>query len=145
VQASLNALRAGAELARTRPTPPALAAKAEAMKTAPRPLPDKAASPALAPLLARIRTEFPPAAWPWLGEGLARVADWQDADYGREYLDQVARFASAIRPRQRRTDGGRRALDRGGHVLRRRDPCGRTENPRGAFHTHSRRGGRQGR
>lgn len=93
VQASLNALRAGAELARTRPTPPALAAKAEAMKTAPRPLPDKAASPALAPLLARIRTEFPPAAWPWLGEGLARVADWQDADYGREYLDQVARFA----------------------------------------------------
>lgn len=93
VQASLAALRAGAELARTRPTPPALAARAEAMKTAPRALPEKAASPALAPLLARIRAEFPQPAWSWLGEGLSRVVDWQDADYGIEYLDNVARFA----------------------------------------------------
>lgn len=93
VKASVAALRAGAELARTRPTPPALAARAEAMKTAPRALPEKAASPALAPLLARIRAEFPPAAWPWLGEGLSRVVDWQDAAYGAEYLDNVARFA----------------------------------------------------
>ena len=92
-QASLETLRAGAELARTRPTPPALAAKAEAMKTAPRPLPGKAASPALAPLLARIRQEFAQPAWPWLGEGLARVVDWQDVAYGSEYLDNVARLA----------------------------------------------------
>ncbi|MBS0301278.1 MAG: hypothetical protein JSR16_03815 [Proteobacteria bacterium] len=63
------------------------------MKTAPRPLPDKGASPALAPLLARIRKEFPEPAWPWLGEGLARVVDWQDVAYGGEYLDHVARFA----------------------------------------------------
>ena len=93
VQASLAALRAGAELARSRSTPPALLARAEAMKTAPRALPDKAASPALAPLLARIRKEFPEPAWPWLGEGLARVVDWQDVAYGSEYLDHVARFA----------------------------------------------------
>lgn len=93
VQASLAALRAGAELARTRTMPPALVAQSEAMKTAPRPLPDKAASPALAPLLARIRKEFAQPAWPWLGEGLARVVDWQDVAYGSEYLDNVARFA----------------------------------------------------
>ena len=93
VQASLAALRAGAELARTRITPPALVARAEAMKTAPRALPEKAASPALAPLLARIRADFPQPAWPWLGEGLARVVDWQDVAYGSEYLDNVARFA----------------------------------------------------
>lgn len=93
VQASLAALRAAAELARTRPTPPALLARAEAMKTAPRALPEKAASPAMAPLLARIRSDFPRAAWAWLGEGLARVVDWQDVAYGTEYLDHVARFA----------------------------------------------------
>ncbi len=91
--ASLAALRAGAELARTRPTPPALVARAEAMKTAPRPLPEKAASAALSPLLVRIRQEFAEPAWPWLGEGLARVVDWQDVAYGTEYLDNVARFA----------------------------------------------------
>lgn len=93
VEASLKALRAAAELARTRTMPPALVAKAEAMKTAPRALPEKAASPALAPLLARIRSDFPQAAWNWLGEGLARVVDWQDATYGNDYLDNVARFA----------------------------------------------------
>ncbi|MCZ2103373.1 MAG: indolepyruvate oxidoreductase subunit beta family protein [Comamonadaceae bacterium] len=92
-QASLATLRAAAELARTRPAPPALAARAQAMKTPARPLPDKAASAALAPLLARIRSAFPPAAWDWLGEGLARVVDWQDVAYGAEYLDNVARFA----------------------------------------------------
>ena len=93
VQASLKALRAAAELARTRTMAPALVAKAEAMKTAPRALPEKAASPALAPLLVRIRSDFPQAAWNWLGEGLARVVDWQDATYGNDYLDNVARFA----------------------------------------------------
>jgi len=37
--------------------------------------------------------QFPRAAWDWLGEGLARVVDWQDAAYGVEYLDRVARFS----------------------------------------------------
>lgn len=93
VKASMAALRAAAEITRTRATPPALVAKSEAMRTAARPLPEKAASAAMAPLLARIRAEFPRAAWDWLGEGLSRVVDWQDVDYGQEYLDNVARFA----------------------------------------------------
>ena len=53
----------------------------------PRPLPERAASDALQPLLVRIRAQFPGAA---VGlarcEGLARVVDWQDVPYGAEYL-----------------------------------------------------------
>ena len=92
VKASLAALRAGAQLARQ--AGEARAAGPSAMETPPRPLPERAASAALQPLVERIRTQFPAGAWPWLGEGLARVVDWQDADYGREYLDHVARFAA---------------------------------------------------
>ena len=91
VQASLNALRAAAQSA---------AANAIA---APRGRSDAIGTAAAArtrrerrlqPLLARIREQFPRAAWDWLGEGLARVVDWQDVAYGTEYLDRVARFAS---------------------------------------------------
>jgi indolepyruvate ferredoxin oxidoreductase beta subunit len=64
------------------------------MQAVPRLLPERAASDALQPLLARIRAQFPRAAWDWLGEGLARVVDWQDVPYGAEYLDRVARFAT---------------------------------------------------
>jgi indolepyruvate ferredoxin oxidoreductase beta subunit len=64
------------------------------MQTAPRPLPERAASAAVQPLLERIRAQFPRAAWDWLGEGLARVVDWQDVAYGSEYLDRVANFAA---------------------------------------------------
>jgi len=91
VQASLSALRAAAQSAGTSAS--ALAA-ADPYQTAPRPLPERAASDAVQPLLARIRAQFPHAAWDWLGEGLARVVDWQDVAYGTEYLDRVARFAS---------------------------------------------------
>ncbi len=92
VKASLAAMRAAADLAAStaKALPPA-----RAMETPPRPLPERAAAPALQPLLDRVRQHFPRPAWDWLGEGLARVVDWQDADYGREYLDQVAAFAAA--------------------------------------------------
>ncbi|HEY6514172.1 MAG TPA: indolepyruvate oxidoreductase subunit beta family protein [Burkholderiaceae bacterium] len=91
VQASLQAMRAAAQGAQAS----AVAAfVADPMQTAARPLPERAASGALQPLLARIREQFPRAAWDWLGEGLARVVDWQDAAYGIEYLDRVARLAS---------------------------------------------------
>lgn len=101
VQASLAALRAAAEVARRAPAPtPA----GDPMQAAARPLPARATASALQPLVDRIRAGFPPAAWDWLGEGLARVVDWQDAAYGAEYLDRVARLA-------RRDDG------RDGHAL----------------------------
>ena len=94
VKASLKALRAAALLAVDAPGAAPLSLPADPMLTAPRPLPERAAAPALQPLLDRIRARFPRAAWPWLGEGLARVVDWQDAAYGAEYLDRVAPFAA---------------------------------------------------
>jgi indolepyruvate ferredoxin oxidoreductase beta subunit len=91
VQASLATLRAAAEAAeRAAPPPP----PDDPMQVAPRFLPERAAGPALQPLLERIRSQFPQAAWDWLGEGLARVVDWQDVAYGTEYLDRVS---SALR------------------------------------------------
>jgi len=92
VQPSLAALRAAAALA---PQAPALVVSANPMATVPRPLPERAAGAALQPQVERIRAEFPRAAWEWLGEGLARVVDWQDAAYGAEYLDRVSPFAAA--------------------------------------------------
>src|SRR6185436_12907401 len=91
VQASLAALRAAAQqvATATHATP-----IADPMLTAPRTLPERAAGATLQPLLDRIRAQFPPAAWDWLGEGLARVVDWQDEAYGTEYLDRVARLAA---------------------------------------------------
>ncbi len=89
VTASLAAMREAADLAASRqrfePAEPALQAE-------PRPLPAQASSPALQALVDRIRAEFPAPAWDWLGEGLARVVDWQDTAYGTEYLDRVAPF-----------------------------------------------------
>lgn len=94
VKASLAALRAAAEISRK--TPSALPALPVAsMETSARPLPERAASRALQPLLDRIRKDFPQPAWNWLGEGLARVCDWQDVAYGAQYLDRVAPFARA--------------------------------------------------
>ncbi|KAF1043769.1 indolepyruvate oxidoreductase subunit beta family protein [Xylophilus sp.] len=92
VQPSLAALRAAVEVAQ-QSAPPAL--PADPMLTAARPLPERAAGARMQPLLERIRAEFPPAAWDWLGEGLARVADYQDPAYGAEYLDRVARLLAA--------------------------------------------------
>lgn len=92
VKPSLAALRAAVEVAQRSapPQPPA-----DPMHTAPRPLPERAASPRVQPLLERIRAEFPRQAWDWLGEGLARVVDYQDVAYGAEYLDRVAHVLAA--------------------------------------------------
>ena len=95
VQPSLAALRAAALLAAQDTPPPVLQAPGAAMQQAARALPERAAAPALQPLIDRIRRDFAPAAWPWLGEGLARVADWQDVAYAAEYLDRVAAVAKA--------------------------------------------------
>lgn len=88
VKPSLAAMRAAADLAK-QPVPPN--PPADPMATAPRPLPQRAASAALQPLLDRVRAEFPKAAWDWIGEGLARVVDYQDLAYGSEYLGRVAK------------------------------------------------------
>jgi indolepyruvate ferredoxin oxidoreductase beta subunit len=94
VDTSLAALRAGAQLAREA-APPVVPSAAEPMQTAPRPLPERSASRVLQPLLERIRSHFPREAWDLLGEGLARVADYQDAAYAREYIERVARLHAA--------------------------------------------------
>lgn len=95
VKPSLAAMRAAALLAADATPLPALPAPQQSMQQPARPLPRQAAAPALQPLLDRIRRDFPAAAWDWLGEGLARVADWQDTAYAAEYLDRVAPFARA--------------------------------------------------
>lgn len=98
VKASLAALRAAVEVARrsaSSRSPSSTLPATDPMLTAPRPLPDQAASAALQPLLGRIRHAFPEPAWNWLGEGLARVVDYQDIDYGSEYLDRVAHVLAA--------------------------------------------------
>ena len=94
VKASLAALRAAADIARQAKAQ-VPATSSASMETSARPLPERAASKALQPLLDRIRAEFPQPAWNWLGEGLARVCDWQDVAYGAQYLDRVAPFARA--------------------------------------------------
>ena len=90
VKTSLAALRAAADLARQPTAQPKVAASG--LETAARALPEKAAAPSVQPLLDRIRADFPAPAWNMLGEGLARVLDYQDVAYGREYLDRVAAF-----------------------------------------------------
>ena len=87
VEASLRALRAAADRARKVDRPPV--AIGNDMTTAARPLPDRAASPAMQGLVDRIRAGFPQSVWPMLGEGLQRVVDFQDVVYGREYLDRM--------------------------------------------------------
>jgi indolepyruvate ferredoxin oxidoreductase beta subunit len=110
VKTSLAALRAAAEVSASATNaanvantdggqPSALSALSptESMLTPARALPERAASAALQPLVDRVRSQFPREAWDWLGEGIARVADWQDAAYGAEYLDRVARLLAADR------------------------------------------------
>ena len=91
VAASLRAFAVGLQAARA----PVLAeVAAEPMATAPRALPALAASPAVQPLLESIRNSFPPVAHAMLGEGLARVVEYQDIAYGREYLERMAQVLS---------------------------------------------------
>ncbi len=92
VEASLRALRAGRDAAAAAAPPRVLGP--DRMVTAPRALPERAASPLLQPLLEHIRRDFPAPAWDMLGEGLQRVVDFQDLDYGRQYLQRVAHIAA---------------------------------------------------
>ncbi len=87
VDASLRALRAGFQAAQA---PVRAEAPPDPMHTEPRPLPARAASPAVEPLRARIGREFPAPAHAMLGEGLQRVVEFQDVAYGTEYLDRLA-------------------------------------------------------
>ncbi|MFD1710799.1 indolepyruvate oxidoreductase subunit beta family protein [Ottowia sp. GY511] len=95
VKPSLAAMRAAALLAREQQALPTLDNPADAMQTAPRALPERVAHAPLEALVEQVRREFPAAAWNWLGEGLARVTEWQDVDYGHEYLSRVRPFADS--------------------------------------------------
>jgi len=94
VEPSLAALRAAVNVAQSSAQ---LEPPANPMLTAARSLPERATSPWLQPLVDRVRAQFPRSAWDWLGEGLARVVDYQDVAYGAEYLDRVARVLAADR------------------------------------------------
>ena len=86
VEASLRAFAAGFE--------------ATVAPAAPPPEEEEQAAPALVPvgdaafdaLVERARTAFPAGAHAMLAAGLRRVVDFQDAAYGRDYLDLVAGF-----------------------------------------------------
>mgnify|MGYP006278044623 CR=1 FL=1 len=56
----------------------------------PAPLPARAATPEVERLRQRIEAEFPAVAHPMLGAGLQRVLEFQDIEYGAEYIDRVA-------------------------------------------------------
>ncbi len=71
---------------------------------APTPLAVEPATPAAAPqlrsaevraLLARVGTEFPPAAQSFLTEGVRRLVDYQDPAWAGAYLDRIARVKAA--------------------------------------------------
>ena len=85
VEPSLRALRAAADLALQSPE----SGRADPLVTPPPPLPQRAASDAMQPLVERIRRVFPESTWAMLGAGLARVVEFQDLAYGAEYLDRL--------------------------------------------------------
>jgi len=66
-----------------------------------RPPPTGAEEASPAALLAEIRQRFFEAAWPTLGHGVARLVDYQDVAYAREYLDRLTTIA-ALEPAGRR-------------------------------------------
>ena len=86
VEASLRAFAAGFDGA-MKPTVPA---EPNAGTEAPRLQPIGDAQ--FDRLVGRARAEFPADAHPMLAAGLQRVVDFQDIDYGREYLDLVTTF-----------------------------------------------------
>lgn len=91
VEASLRAFAAGCDAVTASPvaeTPaaPALPATPQGGRPAERAELDRA--------LQRLQAAFPAPAQAMLRHGLARVVDYQDAAYGHEYLDRVARIAA---------------------------------------------------
>jgi indolepyruvate ferredoxin oxidoreductase beta subunit len=95
VQPSLVALRAAFDLASQHADAASRLPAPASLETAARPLPERAAGAGVQALVDRIRSSFPRPAWDWLGEGTARVVDWQDIAYGHEYLDRVAGFEAS--------------------------------------------------
>jgi indolepyruvate ferredoxin oxidoreductase beta subunit len=84
VKASLRAFAAGFAQA----SAPVVADQAPAAAPKPAGTPQ---DPKVRALLARIETDFPPAAQPVLVEGARRLVDYQDPAYAGQYLDRLAR------------------------------------------------------
>jgi indolepyruvate ferredoxin oxidoreductase beta subunit len=84
---SLRAWQAGCNAIRE---PIRTAAEQPPLPGDPAPLPARAASPEVERLRERIVAEFPAVAHPMLGAGLQRVLEYQDLEYGAEYLNRVA-------------------------------------------------------
>ncbi len=89
VTGSLAAFAAGHDAVTVAPAPAASSAVAVALVRGP-----EAEQRAYLRAASRIGVEFPDAAHDMLGHGLRRVSDYQDAAYGHEYLDRVARIAA---------------------------------------------------
>lgn len=70
--------------------------QASSMETPARVLPETAQvnDPQVRALVERIRCDFAPDTWNWLGEGVARLIDWQDVRYAQSYVDAVALIAA---------------------------------------------------
>ena len=94
VQASLKAWEAGCRAIRD---PIRTSYDLPSIETEAPPLPVRAAAPAVERLRQRIVSEFPASAHPMLGAGLQRVLEFQDLDYGAEYLDRVLDLHLAAR------------------------------------------------
>lgn len=96
VKSSLAAMKAAFEVAQksAQATLP-FTVPSDPMLTDARALPQQASSALLQPLIDRIRRDFESPVWNWLGEGIARVVDYQDVAYGHEYLDRVARVCAS--------------------------------------------------
>ena len=60
------------------------------------PVPERARTAALQPLLERVRA-LPPAVQPWALEGVRRTLDYQDPDYAQLYLARLERIAALDR------------------------------------------------
>ncbi|HMN78025.1 MAG TPA: indolepyruvate oxidoreductase subunit beta family protein [Burkholderiaceae bacterium] len=86
VKASLAAFGAGFDASRAPPRAP------KAVDAAPAEPPVLAKHPGVAALLQRVASEFPAEAHFILREGVRRVIDYQDLDYGTLYLDRVRGF-----------------------------------------------------
>jgi indolepyruvate ferredoxin oxidoreductase, beta subunit len=108
-EASLRALRAGMKAVRE---PVRAEIPADPMSTEPLPLPQRAASPEVEPLRARIEQQFPSKAHAMLGAGLQRVVEFQDLAYGHEYLDRLSDL-QAVASRCGDAEQGHQALIEG--------------------------------
>lgn len=86
VEPSLRAFNAAYERARQKPKDTLSATPPKRLD----PLPETAGHPDLDALVARIRHDFPEAAWPLLYAGVKRLTDFQDPAYAGEYLDRIA-------------------------------------------------------